>query len=99
MATVHDASAPGADAGLVVDIDLAILGADEREYQRFETNVRLEYRWVPAPLYRKTRRKILRSFLERDAIYSTKHFRDKYESDARSNLTRAISALGGKWGT
>ena len=94
LATKHDAEPPDADARLLVDIDLSILGRDETFYDRFEENVRKEYRWVPWPLYRRKRRQILASFLSRASIYSTAHFRDRYEHAARRNLDRAISALG-----
>jgi predicted metal-dependent HD superfamily phosphohydrolase len=93
MATTHDATAQDADAGLLIDIDLSILGADGAAYDRFERNVRKEYWWVPAPLFRTTRAKILQSFLDRPSIYSTAHFRDRLEQFARNNLVKAIAAL------
>ncbi len=43
MATLHAAPAHDPDAGLLIDIDLSILGADREEFARFETNVRKEY--------------------------------------------------------
>lgn len=93
MATIHEAPAEGRDARLLVDIDLSILGADDASYQRFEKDVRREYRWVPAPLFRRTRRNILQSFLDRTSIYSTAPFRKRLENRARENLDSAISAL------
>lgn len=90
MATIHDAPAVDPDTRLLVDIDLAILGADEKTYGEFEANVRREYRWVPAPLFRRERKKILQSFLDRKTIYSTDPFRDRYEARARSNIDRVL---------
>jgi len=95
MATVHEAPADGADAQLLVDIDLSILGADETTYRQFEQDVRREYKWVPGPLFRRTRRKILQSFLDRESVYSTEGFRQRLEKRARRNLKTAMLVLGG----
>lgn len=93
MATIHDASATDPDTQLLVDIDLSILGSDLGSYDQFETNVRREYKWVPAPIYRRERRKILQSFLDREAIYSTAQLHKQLEDRARTNLERAIEDL------
>ena len=93
MATAHKGRPVDDDARLVVDIDLSILGQDEQVYDLFERAVREEYKWVPWFLYRRKRIEILRSFLDRESIYGTERFRQRYESTARSNLERAIRAL------
>ena len=93
MTTKHDALTADADARLLVDIDLAILGVDEASYAKFEKNVRREYRWVPGPLFRRGRRKILQSFLDRKQIYSTDAIRDRCEERARQNLERTLRTL------
>ena len=93
MATQHAVPAATDDAKLLVDIDLSILGADESDYETFEQNVRKEYRWVPYFLYRKKRREILQSFLDRPYIYEKEHFRKKFEANARKNLRLAIATL------
>jgi predicted metal-dependent HD superfamily phosphohydrolase len=93
LATRHASPAVSPDSQLVVDIDLAILGAGRDTYQEFEVNVRKEYSWVPATVFRSKRAEILQSFLDRPALYHTLIFRDRYESVARSNLASAIAAL------
>lgn len=93
MATAHKGNPVDDDARLVVDIDLSILGQDEPVYDVFERAVREEYKWVPWFLYRRKRVEILRSFLDREAIYGTERFRRRYETAARSNLERAIHQL------
>ena len=94
LVTKHDAPVIGQDAGLLVDIDLAILGESGPTFWRFEENVRKEYQWVPLFLYKKERVKILRSFLDRDRIYNCAVFRERFESRARENLEQAIAKLG-----
>jgi len=95
MATRHDAVPVDADMRLLVDIDLAILGADPARFDEYETQVRDEYAWVPSILFRRTRRKILELFLERPRIYQTEHFFRAREPMARQNLQRSLGKLGG----
>lgn len=84
-------AAPGRDdEAWMGDIDLAILGAPENEYDRYEAAIRSEYKWVPWFRYRRKRREILESFLERDPIYHTEWFRARREATARENLRRTL---------
>ncbi|REJ76909.1 MAG: N-methyl-D-aspartate receptor NMDAR2C subunit [Acidobacteria bacterium] len=91
--TRHDSAPSSADGAVVVDIDLSILGETPQRFAAYEEAIRAEYEWVPEPLFRRERRRILQSFLERDAIYSTDSFREQYEERARANLERAIARL------
>jgi predicted metal-dependent HD superfamily phosphohydrolase len=93
MATCHSAELIGNDERLVVDIDLAILGAPADIYQTFETNVRNEYQWVPSFIFKNKRKEILQSFLNRHRIYHHIYFYDLLERRARENLAAAISRL------
>lgn len=93
MATCHSAELVGNDERLVVDIDLAILGAPEGVYQTFEANVRNEYQWVPSFIFKSKRKEILQAFLERHRIYHHAYFYDLLERRARENLAAAISQL------
>lgn len=93
MATRHEAPASTLDSQLLVDVDLAILGADEVTYAEFEKNVRHEYCWVPSILFRRKRAEILESFLARPQIYNTPAFHARLEHGARRNLAAAISGL------
>ena len=93
LATAHKGTPVDDDARLVVDIDLSILGQDEQIYDLFERSVREEYKWVPWFLYRRKRIEILRSFLDRESIYGSERFQQRYEPAARCNLERAIRKL------
>src|SRR5437879_6228102 len=59
------------DGALFLDFDLAILGAAPDEFAAYEAAVRREYDWVPEPLWRTGRRKVLESFLTRPSIYAS----------------------------
>jgi predicted metal-dependent HD superfamily phosphohydrolase len=89
MATCHDAVPRDADARLLVDIDLAILGADAARFAEYDAQVAAEYAWVPRFVYRFKRRQVLRTFLARPAIYHTPHFHERLEAQARRNLAAA----------
>lgn len=93
MATVHNAVPIGKDAAVLVDIDLSILGSESARFDEYEMQVQQEYSWVPGPLYRSGRRKILQEFVSRQSIYTTEYFRDRYEAQARSNIARSLERL------
>jgi predicted metal-dependent HD superfamily phosphohydrolase len=95
LATKHSSPPATPDEALLVDVDLAILGAPVERFDEYERQVREEYGWVPGFLFRRKRREILESFLTRPNLYSTGHFRAALESRARENLARSIRALGG----
>jgi predicted metal-dependent HD superfamily phosphohydrolase len=90
MATKHDALPRTLDEQILVDVDLSILGADEQRFAEFERQVREEYSFVPGFLFRMKRKAILRTFLEREHIYSTPCFLERLEKPARRNLELAI---------
>jgi len=93
MATCHDAEPIGPDAQLLVDIDLAILGAGEARFDEYERQVRAEYAHVPDDAFRDGRRRILQQFLDRPAIYRTPAARRALERRARANLARSIARM------
>lgn len=77
----------------MIDIDLAILGANEHRYDQYESSIRKEYGFVPSLLYKKGRRKLLMSFAKSDRIYLTAYFHERYEHQARLNIDRAMKNL------
>lgn len=93
MATMHNGNVKTPDEHLIVDIDLAILGAPPEVYDQFERNVRKEYRLVPGFIYRKKRKELLRSFLSSGSIYNLELFNERYEDQAKQNLRSAIGTL------
>jgi len=87
----HQASTP--DCALMVDIDLAILGARKDVFEQYDRHIRREYAWVPRETYVPARAKILRSFLDRDTIYRTPRLHELYEACARANLRSKLAEL------
>jgi predicted metal-dependent HD superfamily phosphohydrolase len=94
MATCHAALPATADEQLLVDVDLAILGAPRARFDEYERQVREEYAWVPQAVFREKRRQVLDGFLERAFVYGTQWFRGELEERARGNLRRSIARVG-----
>lgn len=90
LATKHTVAPQTEDEFVLIDIDLSILGADAHRFAEYETQIRVEYGFVPQEIFVEKRRAILGSFLARPHIYSTDHFRAALEQRARQNLARAI---------
>lgn len=94
LATRHSSAPTDRDQALLVDIDLAILGAPTRRFDEYETQVRKEYAWVADEDFRIGRAAILKGFLARSSIYTTPEFRARFEDLARANLARSLAQLG-----
>jgi len=93
LETRHENPPHEADAALLCDIDLSILGRSPEVFDLFERQIRREYAMVPEPTYRTRRSEVLRKFLSRPTIYQTAWFRQRYESRARANLERSLTKL------
>ena len=93
MATKSHQVEADADAGLVVDVDLSILGKDEKRFSEYERQIREEYAWVPQPVFAARRAEILQRFVARPRIFATGWFWEKYERQARQNLEASITKL------
>jgi predicted metal-dependent HD superfamily phosphohydrolase len=87
--------APDTDLGadILLDADLAILGAEPADYRAYVTGVRAEYAHVDDDAWRVGRAAVLRSFLERPAIYRTTSMQAARERRARANLSAELADL------
>jgi len=93
LATRHNMEVIDADAQLLVDIDLSILGREADVFWAYEENIRREYAWVSDSQFRQKRVEILRGFLDRQYIYCHEKYREMFEESARLNLKQAIERL------
>jgi predicted metal-dependent HD superfamily phosphohydrolase len=98
-ATEHHAVPEGVSADeaddmrIFLDLDLSILGANAADFDRYEAGVRHEYRHVPDADFRLGRAAVLDRFLRREALYLSSWGRERFESQARRNLARSLTAL------
>ena len=93
MATCHGEEPQEPQHQLLVDIDLSILGRDVERFQEYEQQIRVEYNFVPLFLYKRKRRALLKTFLQRPRLYLTDLFYEKFERQARINLVDSIKLL------
>jgi predicted metal-dependent HD superfamily phosphohydrolase len=89
MTKTHDAG-DDPDAKVLLDADLAVLGASEPVYRDYAQQIRQEYSWVAEPDYRSGRQKILMTFLARPKIY---HLLAHLEGPARRNISAEVARL------
>ena len=87
----HEPSQP--DEAVLIDADLAVLGADAATYGAYARGVRREYGHLDEATWRHGRALVLRSFLGRSIIYSTVAGH-RWEATARANLAAELAGLG-----
>lgn len=95
MATQHDPRSQSQtnDEKIIVDLDLAILGAETESFDKYEEGIRAEYAHVSNENFARGRSEILQGFLRRERILYTDYFHKKFESHARANLKKSIARL------
>jgi predicted metal-dependent HD superfamily phosphohydrolase len=81
------------EACVVVDADLSILGSDAASFAEYERLVRQEFAAFDDAAYASGRSRVLRAFLERPAIYSTRRGLRLCEARARRNLEGSLATL------
>ena len=88
----HEANSDS-DLSFFLDFDLSILGADEAIYDVYARQIREEFSLMPSFLYKRGRRKVLKTLLERPQLYQTTIFKMKFEAKARENIKRELNNL------
>ncbi|XP_060085664.1 uncharacterized protein LOC132565076 [Ylistrum balloti] len=81
------------DEHYFLDMDMAVLGRPETDYDQYATQIRAEYIHVPEEVYRSKRAQILEDFLTRLPLFSTRLFQEHFEEKAKANLRREIARL------
>lgn len=87
--------ATDAHEAVLVDADLAILGATPNDYDAYVRGVRSEYAHVGDPEWRAGRSAVLRGFLALPQLFNTATMRADRQARARANLAAELALLGG----
>ena len=74
------------DIAILLDADLAILGAAPERFRQYDAAIRKEYAHVPDEVYGPRRREVLGRFLQRDRLYLTDWAHERWDARARDNL-------------
>lgn len=95
LATAAHAPSPDPATRLLIDLDLAILGAASEAYAAYARATRREYAHVSDALWRLGRGAVLRGFLQRERIFQSRFHADRFEAPARVNIAGELAALEG----
>ncbi len=82
--------------GIMLGVDLAILGQDEEVYEHYARGIRAEYAHVPEERYTSQRGQVLahlRGKAEQSQLYVDGWFADQYNDQAIANMTRELATL------
>jgi predicted metal-dependent HD superfamily phosphohydrolase/8-oxo-dGTP pyrophosphatase MutT (NUDIX family) len=94
LLTLDHAAAPGDEAGaLLLDADLAVLGADPGAYAAYTAGVRREYAHVPEELFAAGRLGVLEGLWRRQRLYRTPAAQRRWGARAARNLEHEIARL------
>ncbi len=93
LTRTHEVAPGDAGGGLLLDADLAILGAAPETYAAYARTIRREYAWVADADYCCGRRAVLERFLGRPRLFHGEGLHRRLEAQARVNLTAEIAAL------
>lgn len=81
------------DQAYLMDIDLSVMGQSFDQFRIYGDEIRLEYAFVPTPIFVAHRQKFLIEFLARPTIFQTTEFQFRYEPQARANLEQELRYL------
>lgn len=81
------------DNKFFLDLDLAILATDGDTYNAYSKAIRKEYSIFSDELYYAGRKHVLNSFLEKDNIYFTTFFQQRFGKQARENIELEVKSL------
>ncbi|MEV7095500.1 hypothetical protein AB0M80_21910 [Amycolatopsis sp. NPDC051045] len=91
LATIkHDAPADDLLATALLDADLAVLGAPEKQYAAYARGVREEYAKYPDDVWREGRIAVLERLLSRP-LYRSEAARTRWATTAEKNLTGELT--------
>ncbi len=93
VAAVRDATSD-ADAAVLLDADLAVLGAEPGAYQSYVNGVRAEFSHVDDDGWRSGRRAVVERLLDRPVLYHTPTGAQRWGARARANLSAELATLG-----
>lgn len=99
LSTQHTSAAQTDDTGLLIDIDLSVLGSPWPLYQPYSRAVRKEYSTIPDQQYVAGRIAVLKHFLAQPTIYVHRETQQAWEHQARENLESEIRELHEHGGT
>jgi predicted metal-dependent HD superfamily phosphohydrolase len=93
LTATHDPEPADRNGLLLTDADLSILATPPGTYDGYAAAVRREYAHVPDDRFRMGRAEVLRTFLDRPALFHAVPDRDAWTDRAHRNLRRELATL------
>lgn len=93
MVTVHRSTPEQTDEAFMVDVDLSSFGMAWDDFHRDSVNVRSEMSHMSDEEFASGQGRFLQSLIDRDSIYGTPFFRERYEARARENIESYLEKL------
>jgi predicted metal-dependent HD superfamily phosphohydrolase len=95
MTAVHACPRDDPDAALMLDMDMAIIGAPPNDYDRYAQAIEAEYSQIYAPeaFWRGRLSRFIDLLLQQPRLFKTDLFENALGPRARANLTREKQAL------
>lgn len=85
--------AKDSETKVFTDIDLSILGANKERYNEYSQGVKAEFNHIPYWIYKKGRKKFLKSLLSQPKIFQTNQFVNLLEKQARINIKNELKNI------
>lgn len=95
LTATHDPRDGDRNGAVLCDADLAVLAGNEAAYRRYTDAVREEYAHLDDTAFRAGRAAVLRSLVDRPALFRTEHGRRHWEQAARANVAAELDRLAG----
>lgn len=92
LATKHHDS-DDFETQLFLDLDMSILGRSWEDFLVYCDKIRAEYSFVSDEAFEKGRKGFFQKCLERKHIFLTGAFRQKFEAQARSNISKYLEGV------
>lgn len=92
--SAHHGPSGDPDTQLFCDLDLYRLAGSYETFLKHGDDVRREYAWIDDDAWAVGRAKFMGRLQERPAIYQTRYWRDRLETQARSNIARLLAESG-----
>lgn len=93
LATIEHLMTDDTDIDYFTDADVSILGQNWDLYSEYAKQVRLEYSNYPDFIYIPGRKKVLIHFLGMKCIFKMPYFYQRFERQARENITCELQSL------
>ncbi len=93
IATKYHEKTLNNDTNFLIDADLSILGQKPDIYNEYCKNIRKEYSIFSDNKFYLSRKILLEKILSKENIFTTQHFIDLYEKQARINIKDEIEKL------